>query len=119
MRWPSKHTSPASGGKMPARQCSSVDLPEPLGPMTARISPAATDTLGPRRAGVWPNDLAISRASISGRSGRSRGLFMRHAPASASSPSRASVDVDPAQVGLEVEQAVVGEQRVDQRAGRA
>ena len=39
-RWPAKWTSPESGTRMPARQCSSVDLPEPLGPITARISPA-------------------------------------------------------------------------------
>jgi hypothetical protein len=36
------------GTRIPARQCSSVDLPDPLGPMTARISPEATDTLAPR-----------------------------------------------------------------------
>ena len=61
-RSPSKRTSPASGTRMPARQCSRVDLPEPLGPMTARISPAATDTSAPRRAGVWPK-LARGRSA--------------------------------------------------------
>ena len=38
--------------------------PEPLGPITARISPAVTDTLAPRRAGVWPNDRTTRCASI-------------------------------------------------------
>jgi hypothetical protein len=62
-RWPSKVISPSSGTKMPARQCSSVDLPDPLGPITASISPASTCTSAPRKAGVWPNDLTTSRAS--------------------------------------------------------
>jgi hypothetical protein len=50
MGWPSK-VSP--GTRMPARQCSKVDLPDPLGPMTATISPCRTPsaaerpTLGP------------------------------------------------------------------------
>ncbi len=64
IRRPSNHTSPRSGLKVPARQCSSVDLPEPLGPITARISPSATDRLAPRRAGVWPKDKYRSRASM-------------------------------------------------------
>ena len=49
---------------MPARQCSSVDLPDPLGPMTARISPWAALTVAPRSAGVWPNDFTTPRASM-------------------------------------------------------
>src|SRR5215470_3229771 len=63
-RWPSNHTSPWSGWKMPAIQCSRVDLPDPLGPMIARISPWLVATLAPRSAGVWPKDLRTSRASI-------------------------------------------------------
>src|SRR5215469_18047594 len=60
---------------MPARQCSRVDLPDPLGPMIARISPGLTVTLAPRRAGVWPKDLMTSRAST--RGGRvTTGLFI-------------------------------------------
>ena len=88
--------SPRSRGiRIPARQCSSVDLPEPLGPMTARISPAATDTLAPRSAGVWPKDRTTSRASIrqprrpgSGGEGR-RAVIER--TSSASADSRAAV----------------------------
>ncbi len=64
IRCPPNHTSPRSGVKIPARQCSSVDLPEPLGPMMASISPAATDTLAPRNAGVAPNERNSSRPSI-------------------------------------------------------
>ena len=37
---------PAPGTKMPARQCSKVDLPDPLGPMTATISPCRTAQRG-------------------------------------------------------------------------
>ena len=56
-----------SGTRMPARQWSRVDLPEPLGPITARISPRATDTLAPRRAGVSPKDRTASRLDDGGR----------------------------------------------------
>ena len=49
LRCPSKQISPESGRRMPARQCSSVDFPDPLGPMTARISPRRRST-GWRRA---------------------------------------------------------------------
>ena len=45
------------GTAIPARQWSSVDLPEPLGPMTATISPAASAKSMPRSASVCPNRL--------------------------------------------------------------
>ena len=48
---------------MPARQWSRVDLPEPLGPITATISPRFTEKLAPRSAGVSPKESARSRAS--------------------------------------------------------
>ncbi len=35
-------TSPLVGESSPAAQCSSVDLPEPEGPMTARNEPRGT-----------------------------------------------------------------------------
>jgi len=41
-----KRICPESGTKMSASQCSKVDLPDPLGPITASTSPAVTDTLG-------------------------------------------------------------------------
>src|SRR5580658_1456082 len=63
-RRPSNQTSPESGVRMPARQCMRVDLPEPLGPMMARISPATAERLTPLSAGVWPNDSTMSRASM-------------------------------------------------------
>src|SRR5580704_6877463 len=68
-------TSPDSGTRMPARQCSRVDLPDPLGPIMARISPAATETLAPRSAGVVPNERCRSVASMACRaSGTGRRL---------------------------------------------
>ena len=39
MRVPSTLTLPPSGSSSPARQASSVDLPEPDGPVTATSSP--------------------------------------------------------------------------------
>src|SRR6266702_2622736 len=77
-RRPSNHTSPLSGGKMPARQCSSVDLPEPLGPMTARISPLVADRLAPASAAVCPNDRCTSRASITQRRASAAGGTAQH-----------------------------------------
>jgi len=43
-------TIPPSGSSSPARQKSSVDFPEPEGPVTATISPRATRRLTPRSA---------------------------------------------------------------------
>src|SRR6266566_638415 len=63
-RCPPNQTSPSSGTRMPARQCSKVDLPDPLGPMTATISPGRTPSEAPRSAGVCPNDFSRSRASM-------------------------------------------------------
>src|SRR5688500_10011065 len=42
---------------IPARQCSSVDLPEPLGRMIATASPARTARSTPPTATVCPNRL--------------------------------------------------------------
>ena len=51
---------------IPARQCSRVDLPEPLGPITATASvrPIATST--PARATVVPNRLTSPRPVSTG-----------------------------------------------------
>ncbi|MGX1250521.1 hypothetical protein RKD48_003032 [Streptomyces ambofaciens] len=45
---------PESGGTMPARQCSSVDLPDPEGPITATTSPGWMENSAPSRARVGP-----------------------------------------------------------------
>src|SRR3984893_7518072 len=75
---------------MPARQCSRVDLPDPLGPMTATISPRRTVSEAPRSAGVLPNDRESSRASMifvlvtpatAGRSAVIGALLVRAGPA--------------------------------------
>ncbi len=93
-RWPSSQTSPRGGARMPARQYSSVDFPEPLGPITATISPGATARLAPVRAGVRPKDQYTSRASIRLRAPLTcRGTGRRHdaRTISASAPSLAEV----------------------------
>ena len=46
---------------MPARQCSNVDLPEPLGPMTATISPGRTASETPALRGA---SLAVRQGEI-------------------------------------------------------
>src|SRR5512138_1798273 len=67
---PSTLTSPRSGFSKPASTPSSVDLPQPDGPMMATNSPSPTEKLmssrtasGPRR--VW-NVLEMPRTSILG-----------------------------------------------------
>ena len=68
---PITSTEPASAASNPDRQYSSVDLPEPLGPTIATISPAATCRLTPRSTSVArrllprpiTNDLHTSRAT--------------------------------------------------------
>jgi len=49
MRALSRRTSPLRGVKSPAMVFSSVDLPAPLGPMIATISPVSTRRSTPRR----------------------------------------------------------------------
>src|SRR5215470_223648 len=44
MSWPSKTMRPPVGRSTPVRQLKKVDLPAPLGPMMARISPRRTLT---------------------------------------------------------------------------
>src|ERR1700675_4933483 len=67
MSCPSNTMRPLVGRSTPVRQLKKVDLPAPLGPMTARISPCftATDTL--LRAARPPN--RIERPSVLGMTG--------------------------------------------------
>lgn len=54
-RSPSRYgMRPQSGRTMPARQCSSVDLPEPDGPVAATTPPARVSNSPPSSAGVGP-----------------------------------------------------------------
>ena len=110
--------SPESGTRMPARQWSSVDLPEPLGPITARISP-----FSPRRS--LHEELAFPRTRARGPAprGRCRATSTTAEPSPRSRRHRfgqcrqpSGGEVDPAQIGLEVEEAVVGEECVDEVA---
>ena len=41
----------------PARQCSSVDLPEPDGPMIAVNLPVSNDMVTPSRARTWASPM--------------------------------------------------------------
>ena len=55
-------------------QWSRVDLPDPLGPMTATTSPRARLKSTPRRASVWPKRLIKPEAtSTSGTVGTAAG----------------------------------------------
>ena len=80
-------------------------MPEPLGPMMATISPAPTATDAPRSASDAPNRF-VSRCAadqfITGACDSSLQLL---------EPGLGQID--PAQVGFEVEQGMVGEQPVD------
>ncbi len=140
MRLPWNATLPASGRRMAARQCSSVDLPEPLAPMTATISPAMSSKSTPRRASVEPKRLCRSRAVRTMRPGSAAG----DRPGDAIGRDRVGrVDehghrisrgartllaevvhaggreVQPAQIGLEMEDGVVGQEGQGQRPAAA
>jgi hypothetical protein len=58
---------------------SSVDLPEPLGPITATISLSPTAMLAPRNAGVSPYDLCSSRPTRTGHMAHLLGKTCLHA----------------------------------------
>ena len=60
--WPSKLTSPASGGTRPLRIETSVDLPAPLRPTSPRHRPGYRLRPTPRRACVLPKRLWIPAA---------------------------------------------------------
>ena len=63
-------TRPVSGASSPASRCSSVDLPEPLAPITASKAPGASSKERPRRtsarASPEPKDLPSAVARTAG-----------------------------------------------------
>src|SRR2546429_877301 len=63
---PRKRTVPALAGKAPVMMLNSVVLPQPLGPMMQRSSPAPMDRLTPRKTWSPPNRLVIPQTSRSG-----------------------------------------------------
>ena len=67
--WPSKRTSPASGGTIPLRMDTSVDLPAPLRPTRPRQRPRCRLSSTPRSACVEPNRLWIPAALAAGITG--------------------------------------------------
>src|SRR4051794_18613032 len=68
---PSKKTSPASNGKMPATHLIIVDLPAPLSPTSAVTSPARATRSTPRSACTAPKFLRPPRTSSVGGGARS------------------------------------------------
>src|SRR5436853_1429309 len=66
MSSPRKRTAPAVGGKAPVMMLNSVVLPQPLGPMMQRSSPAPMDRLTSRSTWRPPNCLETPQTSRSG-----------------------------------------------------
>src|SRR5437667_289853 len=66
MSSPRKRTVPALAGKAPVMMLNSVVLPQPVGPMMQRSSPAPTDRFTPRKTWSPPNRLVIPQTSRSG-----------------------------------------------------
>src|ERR1700690_3910862 len=64
--WPSKKISPLSQPWIPAMHLMRVDLPAPLSPTSAMISPARTSKSTSDSACTEPNDLVMPRSSRSG-----------------------------------------------------
>ena len=65
---PSTRTDPAAGCRSPAITCSSVDLPEPLGP-TSAVTPGPSSSRSTVRA-RWPSRTTRNAATtIAGASG--------------------------------------------------
>ena len=95
---------------MPARQCSSVDLPEPEGPITATTSPGWMENSAPSSAGVGP--YVLRRSSATSR--EPGGGHARHRLGEL--VEAGGGQFQPAQVGLEVEQGVVADQLVGEVA---
>src|SRR5579863_10484997 len=66
MSCPSSRTTPASGAVRPAMTWSSVDFPDPFGPMSPWISLAATSMLVSPSAATTPNRFLMSMAARTG-----------------------------------------------------
>src|ERR1700737_3536386 len=64
--WPSSSTSPSSGTVAPESALMSDDLPAPLSPITAMISPGSTSKSQPSRAVTGPYRLISPRACSTG-----------------------------------------------------
>src|SRR3712207_5114419 len=61
---PPTSTLPPSGRSKPARSRSSVVLPQPLGPRTAKSSPFSTASVVGRTARIAPKAVSIPRRTI-------------------------------------------------------
>src|SRR3989338_11341724 len=77
---PSSRTLPAAAGQTPTSSRASVDLPDPLGPITPTTSPAEMGRLRVRRAGTLePGGTAVTDSSARLPSGLGRGPPSRRA----------------------------------------
>src|SRR5262249_14214334 len=86
-----KRIEPAVGASAPEMQLKQVVLPEPLGPISPRISPSLTSKETPLRA-VKPPNCLVSRSTVSTENGRGGGAAAsapRSAVRSAGRPGRA------------------------------
>ncbi len=63
---PAIATVPRSGRSKPAMTRRSVDLPDPLGPSSAKSSPGRTSSVASSRARAGPNQRATPRTEIAG-----------------------------------------------------
>src|SRR5213592_701383 len=89
MSSPRKRTVPEVGGKAPVMMLNSVVLPQPLGPMMQRSSPAPMDRSTPRKTWSPPNCLVTPPTSRSG------GVTTRRQPPS---PLALALRLDEAQI---------------------
>src|ERR1700742_1383948 len=62
-RQPNTSSRPAADGIRPRTMCSSVVLPEPLGPMTATMPPAGTRKLACAQIN-WPSRTALTSSNV-------------------------------------------------------
>ena len=88
MRVPSSQTSPASAFIAPVTRLNSVVLPDPLGPISAVMLPAATVRSAPSTAVMPPNALAAPLTSSIGRAAGAAASTASETTADASARSR-------------------------------
>ena len=98
--------SPADGRSRPPSRCSSVDLPQPLGPITATVSPAATSrsTLSTARTSPAPRPYSL-------RSPRAHSDGVVHGSPLLPARPGPFAGLQPAQVRLQPEHDALQQQR--------
>ena len=107
MRRPASESAPPEGRSSPPNRCSSVDFPQPLGPITATVSPEATSRSTPSTARTSPSPWPYSLRSPQARS--TKGVVAHDALLR--SVQLLLACLQPAQVGLEAEHDALQQQR--------